>query len=282
MVEDKKYPETVVAAVIYNDQGEIFLTKSSKWGEYWQIPGGHVEPGESCVDALKREIREETGLEVDNLKLNDLQDCVYPKEFARKAHFVFLDYSAHLAGGELAEKNREMEEYQWIKPEQALKELKLNPYTKISMEKFMENRKNDYAGLYKRALADYQNLLKQTAKEKMEFAIYANEIMLKEILPVYDHLKMAIEHHHGEAADEWLTGVKHVVKQFKDVLEKIGVMEIKTIGEKFDHTSMEAIKNEETDDEKLDGLVASQMKAGYKLNGKVIEAAKVVVYKMKS
>ena len=124
--------------------------------------------------------------------------------------------------------------------------------------------------------------------------MFANEIMLKEILPVYDHLKMAIEHgaapatlrlrggQASESTDEWLIGVKHVVKQFKDVLEKIGVMEIKTVGEKFDHNFMEAIQNEETEDEKLDGKVSKQMKAGYQLHGKVIEAAKVVVYKVKS
>ncbi|OGF23737.1 nucleotide exchange factor GrpE [Candidatus Falkowbacteria bacterium RIFCSPLOWO2_12_FULL_45_13] len=294
------FPEVVVAAVIYNDQGEILLTQCAKWGDCWQIPGGHVEPGETCGQALKREIREETGLEIDNIKLNDLQDCIYPKDFSRKAHFVFLDYSARLAGGKMAEKNREMEDFKWIKPEQALKELKLNPYTKISVEKFIENRKHDYESLYKRALADYQNLVKQTAKEKMEFARFANELMLKEILPVYGHLKMALEHANGTpprqslgqsnnassaelgAGKEITEGVRHVVKQFKDVLEKIGVTEIKTAGEKFDHNSMEAVGSEEIDDKNLDGQVARQLKAGYTLNGKMIEAAKVVVYKMKS
>ncbi|OGF22898.1 nucleotide exchange factor GrpE [Candidatus Falkowbacteria bacterium RIFCSPHIGHO2_02_FULL_42_9] len=134
---------------------------------------------------------------------------------------------------------------------------------------------------YKRALADYQNLLKQTAKEKMEFALFANELMLKEILPVYDHLKMAVEHHSGESTDEWITGVKHVVKQFKDVLEKIGVEEIKVKDKEYDHNIMEAISNEEIEDKSLDGKVAKLVKAGYKLNGKVIAAAKVVVYKVK-
>ena len=301
--DGKKYPEPVASAVIYNDQGEILLTKSLKWADYWQIPGGHIELGETAEQALKREIMEETGLEITDIELNDLQDSIYPKEFERKAHFIFLDYSARLAGGKMAEKNREMEEYKWLKPEVALKELKLNPYTKISVEKFLKNVKDDHMGLssdapsyakasegekaledkYKRALADYQNLLKQTAKEKMEFAMFANEIMLKEILPVYGHLKMALEHAASapDNSKEIAEGVKHLVKQFKDALEKIGVTEIKTVGEKLDHNSMEAMRNEETDDEKLDGRVASEMKAGYKLNGKVIEAAKVVVYKLK-
>lgn len=142
-----------------------------------------------------------------------------------------------------------------------------------------EDEKN-FKDRYKRALADYQNLLKQTAREKMEFAMYANEHILKEILPVYDNLKLAVEHNNG-LSDEWLNGVEHVVKQFKDVLEKIGVEEINVKDGEFDHNNMEAVKNQETEDEKLDGFVACQMKAGYKLNGKVIEAAKVIVYKLK-
>lgn len=288
---NKKYPEPVVAAIIYNDKDEILLIRGSKWGDFWQIPGGHIELGETWAKALKREIREETGLEIDNIKFNDLLDCVYPKDFVRKVHFVFLDFSARLAGGKMAEKNREMAEYQWIKPEEALEQLKMNPYTVEAVERFIKNKaseadnsddKKSFEDKFKRALADYQNLLKQTAKEKMEFAMFANELMLKEILPVYDHLKMAIEHGTGESKDEWLTGVKHVVKQFKDVLEKIGVMEIKTVGEKFDHNTMESVQNEETEEKKLDGLVARQLKAGYKLHGKMIEAAKVVVYKMKN
>jgi molecular chaperone GrpE (heat shock protein) len=280
---EKRYPETCVGVLIYNDQGEVLFIKSSKWGEYWNLTGGHVELGETAVETAKREVIEETGLEIDNIKFLGTQDCIYPKNFERKVHFIFLDYSAHLAGGKMAEKNREMDEYKWIKPEAALKELKLNPYTKVTVERYIENGKNDYNGLYKRALADYQNLLKQTAKEKMEFAIFANELMLKEILPVYGHLKMAVEHGNGtvDNAKEIAEGVKHVVKQFRDVLEKLGVEEIKTVGEKFDHNKMEAIQNEETEDKNLDGKVARQMKAGYTLNGKVIEAAKVVVYKVK-
>lgn len=134
---------------------------------------------------------------------------------------------------------------------------------------------------YKRALADYQNLLKQTAKEKMEFAVFANEQMLKEILPVYDNLKLSVEHNNGKLSDEWLNGVEHVVKQFKDVLGKIGVEEINVKDGEFDHNLMDALQSEETEDESLDGQIAKEIKTGYKLNGKVIEPAKVIVYKLK-
>lgn len=145
-----------------------------------------------------------------------------------------------------------------------------------------EKKYKELEDKYKRALADYQNLTKQTAKEKQEFAKYANERFLCEILPVYDNLKMAIEHSDENNHDKWLEGVKYVIKQFKTVLESAGVEEIKTVGEKFDHNTMEAISSEETDDKSLDGQVVREIKAGYKLNGKVIEPAKVAVYKIKS
>ncbi len=169
----------------------------------------------------------------------------------------------------------------WVRPKKMfLEEVEVDGNKKPRFE-FISEEENSWENKYKRALADYQNLLKQTAKEKMEFAVYANEQMLREILPVYDHLKMAIAHHNGESTDDWITGVKHVVKQFKDVLEKIGVEEIKVKDKKFDHNLMDALSNEETEDEKLDGLVAKEIKAGYKLNGKIIEPAKVIVYKLK-
>jgi len=169
----------------------------------------------------------------------------------------------------------------WVRPKRMfLEEVEVDGKKKPRFEFIAEND-NDWQKKYLRALADYQNLLKQTAKEKMEFAIYANEQMLKEILPVYDHLKLAIEHHNGESTDDWLKGVEHVVKQFKDALVKVGVEEIKVKEEKFDHNLMEAIGSEETEDKSLDGKVAKQVKAGYRLNGKIIEPAKVIVYKVK-
>ncbi|NCQ16341.1 nucleotide exchange factor GrpE [Candidatus Falkowbacteria bacterium] len=169
----------------------------------------------------------------------------------------------------------------WVRPKRMfLEEVEVDGKKKPRFEFIAEND-NDWQKKYLRALADYQNLLKQTAREKMEFTVFANEQMLKEILPVYDHLKLAIEHHNGESTDDWLKGVEHVVKQFKDALVKVGVEEIKVKEEKFDHNLMEAIGSEETEDKSLDGKVAKQVKAGYRLNGKVIEAAKVIVYKVK-
>lgn len=124
---------------------------------------------------------------------------------------------------------------------------------------------------YKRALADYQNLLKRTAKEKEEFFKYSNEQLIVEMIPVYDNLKTSLEHTDEQIEKSaWLEGVKYVLKQFKSILEGVGVEEIKTVGEKFDHNTMDAIEG--TGDK-----VIKEGKPGYKLNGKVIIPARVIL-----
>lgn len=124
---------------------------------------------------------------------------------------------------------------------------------------------------YLRALAEQQNLIKRQAAEKEDFVRYANEEVLTEFIAVYDHLKLSIGSlPDNEKASAWVKGVEYTVKQFKDLLNVNGVEEIKTVGEKFDHNTMEAL---EGSGEK----VAKEVMAGYKLNGKVIRAARVVL-----
>lgn len=148
-------------------------------------------------------------------------------------------------------------------------------------EKKSDKRKDDLISLknkykelehkYKLALANYQNLLKQTAKEKQEFAKYANEQLLYEIIPVYDNLKISFQHVDNEAKKSGFSeGLQYIIKQFKGVLKNMGVEEIKTKGEKFDHNIMEAIEGN-------GDKVKKEIKSGYKLNGKVIMPAKVIV-----
>ncbi len=127
----------------------------------------------------------------------------------------------------------------------------------------------DFESLYKRALADYQNLEKQSARDRQEFARYANEQLLYSLLPVYDNLKIAMKHSEGEKEDSpWIIGVKHVLKQFAEALREQGVEEIEVMGKEFDHECMEAVKGQ-------GGKVIGELRPGYRLNGKVIVAAKV-------
>ncbi len=137
--------------------------------------------------------------------------------------------------------------------------------------KFIKEENESWENKYKRALADYQNLVKQNDKDKQEFVKYAIGDFLHDILPVYDHLKMSLSSLNGdEEKSPWVEGVKHVLKQFKEVLNNKGIEEIKTIGEKFNHETMEALEGE---GEK----VKKEVMPGYKLKNKVIRPAKVIV-----
>jgi nucleoside triphosphatase len=270
--EAKGYPEPVVGPLIYNDQNQVLLIKNPKWGEIWSIPGGHVELGETMEEAVRREVREETGLEVDRIEMLTTTDGIYPPGFIRKKHFIFVNFFAHLAGGQTTLSD-EMVEYAWVDPHVAIKEMDCSKTIMVLLEEFVSrlDNKESFEHKYLRALADYQNLLKQNAREREEFVKYAVSDFLQDILPIYDHLKMSLAGlSEEESGNAWVQGVKHVLKQFKDTLENRGIEEIKTIGENFDHNTMDAIDGQ---GEK----VKQEVRPGYKLNGKVIRPAKVIV-----
>lgn len=194
----------------------------------------------------------------------------------------------HYKGGEyrvlLEVKNSETQEdmmvYQdindekkiWARPKKMfIGDVEIKEETKPRFEFIKEEEIDSFENKYLRALADYQNLMKQTANEKMEFAKYALSDFLQDILPIYDHLKLSMKGlSEEELKNPWAAGVSHVLKQFKTTLEDRGVEEIKTIGEKFDHNTMEALEGSGE-------IVKKEVMSGYKLNGKVIRHAKVIV-----
>lgn len=145
---------------------------------------------------------------------------------------------------------------------------------------YMGELKDEFEEKYLRSLAESQNVLKQTAKEKEEFRQFAQIRFIEQVLPVYDNLKISMDHV-GDEKSPWVQGVEYVVKQFGDVLKQFGVIEIETLGHKFNHSEMEAVSEEETLDKKAVGHVAKQVTPGYKLSNRLIRAARVVVYKLK-
>ena len=271
-ITDKRRPEAVVGPLIYNEKSEILLIKNSKFGDFWTIPGGHIKLDESAEEALRREIREETGLAIKNIEPISFGEAINPKFFYKKKHFIYLSYLAELAGGEI-KSSPEMTQYLWVAPEK-IAGLKITDSVKPLIEYYLERIKNNgetWEDKYLRALADYQNLVKQTVKDREDFIKYALSDFLQDILPVYDHLKMSLNGlKDGDHKNPWVEGVKHVLKQFKELLKERGVEEIKTVGEKFDHNVMEALDGEGE-------LVSKEVMPGYKLNGRLIRAAKVIV-----
>ncbi len=286
----QKLPKVVMGVFIFNDKGELFLMKYVQWNNLYSPPGGGIELGESIVEAAKRKVKEETNMNINDIEFLSITERLnlggrYTKT---ENNLIFINYKEIEEYTKNVKLNEEGVSYKWLKVEEWLKKKNINPTAREVIEKHL-NQENNYEEKYKRALADYQNLLKRTAIEKQEFAKYANEGLLHEILPVYDNLKMSLAHADTDAEKNgWLEGVQYVVKQFKEVLEKMGVEEIKTIGEKFDHHTMEAIDPSagsgqapsagSGQEEKGNGdIVEKEVKPGYKLNGKMIIPAKVIL-----
>jgi nucleoside triphosphatase len=134
----QKHPIPTVAALIFNSQGKVLLIKTHKWKGRYAIPGGKVEAGEKLQKALKREIKEETGLNIDNLKFQILQEFIFGKEFYKQKHFIFFDYSAQTDDTKVI-LNDEAEEFIWVEPENALK-MDVDKWTKKLIKKTLKSQ----------------------------------------------------------------------------------------------------------------------------------------------
>jgi nucleoside triphosphatase len=137
---DQRYPEPTVGALILNPKGEIFLMRSHKWRHKYVIPGGHIELGESIEQALRREIREETGLEIHDIAFLGVQEFIYDDAFWTKRHFIFFDYVCRTDSFQVT-LNDEGQAYVWVPAEEALA-LPVEPYTVRTIEAYIEKVQN--------------------------------------------------------------------------------------------------------------------------------------------
>ena len=118
-----------VAALVTNDLGQILLVKSPWRG--WEYPGGLIEPGETFQEALHREIREESGVEIEITGFVGI--C---KNIERD--IVNIDFTARYVGGELRT-SEESTEVIWASPEEAL-DLITFPLTRKRLENMLSGR----------------------------------------------------------------------------------------------------------------------------------------------
>ena len=132
-VEENRPPEATVGALIFNDAGEVLMIRTHKWSNLWGIPGGKIKWGEPSLDALRREIKEETGLDVIGIEFVLVQDCIHSREFYRDAHFVLLNYTCRCPGQPRVKLNDEAREFRWVTTAEASK-MPLNTPTRVLLE----------------------------------------------------------------------------------------------------------------------------------------------------
>jgi phosphoglycolate phosphatase-like HAD superfamily hydrolase/ADP-ribose pyrophosphatase YjhB (NUDIX family) len=131
--ESQEHPVVTVGALVFNPAGQVLMVRTQKWSQLWGIPGGKIKYGEASIDALRREIAEETNLEIRDIQFVLVQDCIQSPEFYREAHFVLLNYTCRCAGAPEVRLNEEAQDFRWVGLEEALA-LPLNRPTRLLIE----------------------------------------------------------------------------------------------------------------------------------------------------
>jgi molecular chaperone GrpE len=152
-----------------------------------------------------------------------------------------------------------------------------------SLVRELEQKTNEAAAANDKCLrtyADFENYRKRMQREIADFRKYANEQFALELLPVVDHMGLALKHagESGETAQGMQQGVEQVYKQLRDALEKIGIKQFVAEGEPFDPARHDAMMQVVTD-EVPENTVVQVMQDGYLYHEKVLRHAKVGVSK---
>ena len=126
-----------------------------------------------------------------------------------------------------------------------------------------------------REVAEGENFKKRMQREKTEAIRYANESLLRDLLPVIDNLEWALDHAGDDSSI--VEGVKLTLKLFKDVLDKHGVIEIAiTPGTPFDPAVHEAVGMEPDPGLSPNSVLRVQQK-GYRLHERLLRPTRVTV-----
>ncbi len=133
-----------------------------------------------------------------------------------------------------------------------------------------------------RAQAELDNVRKRTARELSEGLKYANEQLVRELLPVVDNLERALAAVTEESGPVGALrdGVALTLNQFLGVLRKFGVVPVEALGRPFDPNLHEAMAQVESDQPA--GTVVTEYQRGYLLNGRLVRPARVAVARSRS
>jgi molecular chaperone GrpE len=142
-------------------------------------------------------------------------------------------------------------------------------------EKTQEAEEN-YARL-QRLAADMENLKKRQERERAELLQFANENLIKELLPVVDNLERALDHGRQlETPEAFLEGIERVYQGFLKALERFGVTPFDSVGQPFDPAFHNAMMQEEAPGVP-DCRVIKELQKGYLMHQRLLRPAMVVV-----
>jgi len=135
-MNEKRYPIPAVAALIAAPDQRVLLVRTVKWSGLWGVPGGKVNYGETLEAALRREMLEEVGLELQNIRFAFNAELIEDEDFHKPMHFVSAEYLARSSHNKVVT-NNEIETFAWVTLREAL-EYRVNRYTRVLIEYALE------------------------------------------------------------------------------------------------------------------------------------------------
>jgi len=154
--------------------------------------------------------------------------------------------------------------------------------TLAALETAKQEAKDNY-DRFLRQTAEFENYKKRTAREMSDFRKYANETIIRELLPVVDNLERAIESSGGdEKSDSCVVeGVEMTLKAILKVFDQFQVNQLESMGKPFDPVFHQAVMREESETYP-ENTVIKELQKGYLLHERLIRPAMVVVSTAKS
>ncbi len=148
-----------------------------------------------------------------------------------------------------------------------------------NLEKEIETLKEEKI----RLLAEMENLRKRFEREKVETIKFGSINLARDILSPGDNLERALDalpedENHPDSIKNLIDGLKMVLKEYKNTLEKHGVKKIETLNQKFDHNFHQAMMEVENNDVE-EGTVVQEVQSGYTMHDRLLRAAMVGVAK---
>lgn len=243
----------------------------------WDLPGGHVDCGEGDMDAsLQREIYEEAGIN-DRVITKLCTRTVMENDHASHPGLTIIFWAAYDGNVILS---KEHDAFRWMSGEEILSDKSIKKWikdavgaalTQIAQEESMDG--------WKRCMADFDNYKKRQSENQKEFIAYASEGVIMDMLPILDNFHAATDHVPEEHKDgPWVMGIMYIQQQMEKVLEENGVTKINIEnGAEFDPHCMEAITTAKDQNISDHTKVIKVAQPGYKMGGKVLRPARVVL-----
>ncbi len=122
-----------VGGIVVSEQGNILLVRTRKWANKFGLPGGKIDYGETMEAAFRREIAEETGLQLTEVDWLTAQDAINHPQFREPRHFILINYIARVAAEPAPIANYESQQIGWYSLDEALA-MDLNGPTRTALE----------------------------------------------------------------------------------------------------------------------------------------------------